>query len=156
PTRAARPRARMRLPVVGLAAAGGVLLSALLGALLAFGLSGGKALLPGGKAPPKSAEVPTSEPKPEPVPALPKAADFGPLFNGRDLADWEALPQQMGDWRVVNNILVGRGPAISHLFHKRVYADVHVRADLRINAEGNSGVFVRSAFGLGRSGGRSA
>jgi hypothetical protein len=77
------------------------------------------------------------------------ADGFVPLFNGRDLTGWKTHPDQPGDWRVENGILVGRGPR-SHLFSKRGdYENFHLRVEARINHLGNSGVYFRSEYGLG-------
>jgi uncharacterized protein (TIGR03067 family) len=71
------------------------------------------------------------------------------LFNGKDLTGWKTHPDQPGDWKVENGILIGRGPR-SHLFSERGdYQDFHLRVEARINALGNSGVYFRTEYGLG-------
>jgi uncharacterized protein (TIGR03067 family) len=82
--------------------------------------------------------------------AEPSAADgFVPLFNGRDLTGWKTHPDQPGDWRVEDGVLIGRGPR-SHLFSQRGdYEDFHLRVEAKINNRGNSGVYFRSENGLG-------
>ncbi|CAN5153252.1 hypothetical protein BH11PLA2_BH11PLA2_47090 [soil metagenome] len=63
------------------------------------------------------------------------------LFNGRDLTGWNSVPQSPGDWKVENGVLIGRGPDQAYLFSDRGdYRDFHLRAEARINAEGNSGI----------------
>src|SRR5262249_6607228 len=42
--------------------------------------------------------------------AVSSAADFVPLFNGKDLTGWKTHPDQPGDWKVENGVLIGRGP----------------------------------------------
>ena len=77
------------------------------------------------------------------------ADGFVSLFNGRDLAGWQTHPAQPDGWSVQGGILVGNGPSVSHLFTDRDdFTDVHVKADARINAAGNSGIYVRTNYGL--------
>ncbi|HTK77522.1 MAG TPA: family 16 glycoside hydrolase, partial [Gemmataceae bacterium] len=71
------------------------------------------------------------------------------LFNGHDLTGWQTHPDQPGDWRVENGVLIGRGPR-SHLFSERGnYENFHLRVEAQINNHGNSGVYFRSEYGLG-------
>jgi hypothetical protein len=83
--------------------------------------------------------------------APPKAvADDGfvPLFNGKDLTGWETHAAQPGDWQVKDGLLVGRG-GLSYLYSKRDdLQNVHVRLKARVTAGGNSGVIVRSTYGI--------
>ncbi|HKI19643.1 MAG TPA: DUF1080 domain-containing protein, partial [Isosphaeraceae bacterium] len=70
------------------------------------------------------------------------------LFNGKDLSGWRTHPQQPGNWRVKNGILIGSGPANSHLYTDRGnYGNFHLRLETRINEGGNSGVYFRAPFG---------
>src|SRR5205823_3780003 len=88
--------------------------------------------------------------------ALPaRAADkeapdgFKPLFNGKNLDGWKVYPNGTGRWKVEDGAIVGTGPA-SHLFTERGdFTDFHVRAEVLINHEGNSGLYVRTQFGPG-------
>ena len=76
------------------------------------------------------------------------ASEFVPLFNGKDLSGWKTHPSQPGQWRVQGGVLIGSGPAASHLYSVRDdYKDFHLRVEARINDGGNSGVYFRSAFG---------
>jgi len=71
---------------------------------------------------------------------------FVQLFNGKDLAGWKTHPDQPGGWAVRDGILFGRG---SHLFSERGdYQNFHLRAEARINADANGGVWFRAPFGL--------
>src|SRR5207248_4923691 len=110
-------------------------------AVLAIGLLAWAAW-PTKKTPPPPVTPPeTPAPPPGTPAAAPAPADAGwvPLFNGRDLTGWKRLPGQPGDWGVEDGVLVGRGPAVSHLFSERGgYTDVHVRAEARINHAGNA------------------
>jgi hypothetical protein len=75
--------------------------------------------------------------------------DWISIFNGRDLSGWEPYPQQMGDWRVEDGVLIGSGPDLSHLcFSRGNYRDLHLRAEVRVNEGGNGGVFVRATDSL--------
>src|SRR5205085_2533400 len=65
------------------------------------------------------------------------------LFNGKDLTGWKYHPHQPGDWKVENGVLIGSGRA-SFLFSDRGnYENFHLRAEVKMNKGGNSGVFFR-------------
>ena len=73
---------------------------------------------------------------------------FVPLFNGKDLAGWKTHPTQPGNWRVVDGVLTGSGPETSHLFSERGdFTDFRLAVEARINATGNSGVYLRGPPG---------
>jgi len=105
-----------------------------------------------------------------PVP-VPDEAGWVPLFNGQDLGGWRVATEAADDdaplppgttftaatgeaaettgWSVEDGLLVGRGPP-SHLFSPRGdFHDLELRASLRISDKGNSGLYVRTAFGPG-------
>ena len=76
-----------------------------------------------------------------------KDGAFVPLFNGKDLTGWKPDPKYPDDWKVENGVLVGRGPGKHHLYSERGdYTDFHIRANVRISAGGNSGIYFRSSF----------
>jgi hypothetical protein len=78
----------------------------------------------------------------------PDAAGWVQLFNGKDLTGWKTHPDQPGNWRVGDGVLIGSDKA-SHLFTERGdYANFHLRVEAMINPKGDSGVFFRSAFGF--------
>ncbi|MBX9622487.1 MAG: DUF1080 domain-containing protein, partial [Gemmataceae bacterium] len=78
----------------------------------------------------------------------PPGGGFESLFNGRDLAGWKTHPSQPKGWAVVDGVLVGKGPAVSHLYTDRDdFEDVHLRAEVMVNAGGNSGLYARTPFG---------
>jgi serine/threonine protein kinase len=82
-----------------------------------------------------------------PRPVLPTDG-FVALFNGKDLTGWKTHPKQPGNWRVENGILIGSGPAVSHLYTEReAFRDFYLRLEARINDKGNSGVYFRAPFG---------
>jgi uncharacterized protein (TIGR03067 family) len=66
------------------------------------------------------------------------------LFNGRDLAGWKTLPEQPGDWRVIDNILVGsKGPG--HLFSVRDdFQNFWLRAEVAISKGADADIYFRS------------
>jgi uncharacterized protein (TIGR03067 family) len=66
------------------------------------------------------------------------------LFNGKDLTGWKTLPEQPGDWRVIDNILVGsKGPG--HLFSVRDdFQNFWLRAEVAINKGADADVYFRS------------
>jgi hypothetical protein len=100
-------------------------------------------------------------------PPPPDAEESGwvPIFNGHDLSGWSVHPApganepgadepaadedvevtaRLGRWRVEDGVLVGRGPT-SHVYSPRGdYADVELRATVRISDGGNSGMYVRA------------
>ena len=76
-----------------------------------------------------------------------------PLFNGRDIAGWTAWgtegrltqTEAVRTWWVRDGILHGTG-GLSHLFSPRGdYQNFRVRAEVKINDQGNSGIFLRVA-----------
>jgi hypothetical protein len=82
---------------------------------------------------------------------------FVPLLNGRDIAGWTAwgmqgrlsLTETARTWWVRDGVLHGSG-GLSHLFSPRGdYRNFRVRAEVKINDRGNSGIFVRVAEGPG-------
>ena len=80
------------------------------------------------------------------LPATKEEAGFQPLFNGKDLTGWK-LAKAGPNWSVKDGILLAKGPGSGHLFTDRGnFTDVHVRVEARINAVGNSGVFVRAPY----------
>jgi serine/threonine protein kinase/formylglycine-generating enzyme required for sulfatase activity/Leucine-rich repeat (LRR) protein len=73
--------------------------------------------------------------------ASPDADGWVQLFNGRDLTGWNAGPGTLAAWQVEENVLIGRGPEQSYLYSERGdYKDFHLRAEAKINPEGNAGI----------------
>jgi hypothetical protein len=71
------------------------------------------------------------------------------LFNGKDLTGWKTHPDNPGEWKVEDGVLVGSGP-VSHLFSERGdYENFVYRAEAMINDKGNSGQYFRTQFGPG-------
>lgn len=70
---------------------------------------------------------------------------FTPLFNGRNLDGWRTDPGQDFGWSVLDGKLVGRARGYTHLFSLQDdFADVHLRARLRVLSGGNGGVGIRA------------
>jgi Domain of Unknown Function (DUF1080) len=70
---------------------------------------------------------------------------FVPLFNGRDLDGWEVRESKPGDkdkWSVKDNLLTAK-PGGGWIGTKQMYGDFILKVEWRINAGGNSGVFLR-------------
>ena len=70
---------------------------------------------------------------------------FSPLFNGRDLTEWEGDPRL---WRVESGVIVGSTDGVTidkntFLIHKRTFGDFHLKFQARLR-NGNSGVQFRS------------
>lgn len=69
------------------------------------------------------------------------------IFDGKSLDGWQA--SDGGMWKVEDGAIVGSG-ARSHLFSPRGdYKDFELRAKVKINDGGNSGMYFRVAFGAG-------
>jgi len=65
---------------------------------------------------------------------------YEPIFNGRDLTGWTARDD--AKWAVENGTLVGRdGPG--HIFWEGEVTDFEMRTFVRVNTNGNSGVYLR-------------
>ncbi len=74
--------------------------------------------------------------------------DWVQLFNGKDLTGWKTHPLGPGDWRVKEGAIVGRGNTSFLFSDKGDYANFHLRAEARINAAGDSGIFFRTPFNV--------
>jgi hypothetical protein len=72
-----------------------------------------------------------------------------PLFNGKDLTGWKIHPDQPGDWRVEQGVLVGHVTKPGHLFSKHGdYENFHFRVEAKISAGGDSGQHFRCEYGF--------
>ena len=66
---------------------------------------------------------------------------------------WKTHPDQPGNWRVEDGVLIG-SDKVSHLFTERGdYANFHLRVEAMINPKGDSGVFFRSDRAFARAAG---
>lgn len=70
------------------------------------------------------------------------------LFDGQRLTDWE--PSELPyNWTVEDGTIVGRGSR-SHLFYKGAeFENCEFKAEVQLNAGGNSGMYFRTEFGPG-------
>ncbi|HUR39456.1 MAG TPA: DUF1080 domain-containing protein, partial [Planctomycetota bacterium] len=72
------------------------------------------------------------------------AREGEPLFNGKDLANWEGDPAV---WSVDAGEIVGKGPQKRNqfLFHKTEYSDFRLTLEIKLVPHGaNSGIQIRS------------
>ena len=70
------------------------------------------------------------------------------MFDGKTLEGWKAN-EHPDSWKAIDGAIVGDGPA-SHLFWMvRECENCGFRADVKLNHGGNSGMYFRTAFGLG-------
>lgn len=82
------------------------------------------------------------------TPKKPKKDDWQPIFNGTTLEDWKAGDNPQS-WTVKDGAIKGDGPR-SHLFYmKEKCVNCEFKAEVRLNHTGNSGMYVRAAFGPG-------
>jgi hypothetical protein len=73
-----------------------------------------------------------------------KAADWTPLFNGKDLTGWK--PEGNAKWSVEDGCLVGiQGPncAPGDLFTEKEYGDYELRVTIKVQWPANSGIWFR-------------
>lgn len=107
-------------------------------------------------APPVEAKQTSTTPSASPTAVTTDDEDFIPLFNGRDLSGWKTHPASDRGWRVENGLLIGEDrnlPRGNYLFTERDdFTDVHIRAEVRINQAGNSGLIARASYAPGTSG----
>ena len=85
------------------------------------------------------------------VSVVPQSADgWVQLFNGKDLTGWKFHPDHSGHWEVKDGILRG-SKRHSHLFSQRGdYENFHLRAEVKINLGGDSGILFRAPLELVR------
>jgi Domain of Unknown Function (DUF1080)/Protein kinase domain len=78
----------------------------------------------------------------------PEGKDWVQLFNGADLTGWKTHPDQPGNWKVENGVLVASGPPLSHLISDRGdYRDFHIRLEANVSNIGDSGLYFRADSG---------
>lgn len=92
----------------------------------------------------------TIKPAIDPTRAAAAQETFGwvQLFNGKDLTGWKFHPDHFGHWEVKDGILRG-SKRQSYLFSERGdYANFHLRAEVKINLGGDSGIHFRAPLEL--------
>src|SRR4029453_18510888 len=78
------------------------------------------------------------------------AEDWAPLFNDKDLTDWDGFKQ---NWRVEQNQLIGSSEPNgikknTYLVSKKRYKDFELKFQVRLSGSAaNSGVQIRSDYG---------
>ncbi len=74
-----------------------------------------------------------------------KKDDSQPLFNGKNLEDWEG---NLDLWRVEDGMIVGDSKGLDHnefLATRKLYGDFELQLEFRLkNGEGNTGIQFRS------------
>src|SRR5262245_13623984 len=72
------------------------------------------------------------------------AADWKPLFNGKDTSGWKAIDGPMESWKVEDGILFCSGKGSGWLSTDAEYGDFDLELEFRVPKGGNSGVFLRA------------
>jgi hypothetical protein len=83
---------------------------------------------------------------PAPVTEKPDAQGWVQLFDGKALSGWTA--PDPGDWKIEDGVLVGRGKT-SHLLSPNTYTNLEFKVEVKLNHSGNSGMYIRAAYGKG-------
>ncbi|ULQ58380.1 DUF1080 domain-containing protein [Flavihumibacter rivuli] len=76
-----------------------------------------------------------------------KKKEFTPLFNGKDLSGWTAHGTEK--WYVQKGELVcesGPDKQYGYLSTNKTYKDFELHVEFKLEANGNSGVFIRSSI----------
>lgn len=74
--------------------------------------------------------------------------DWVQLFNGKDLAGWKSHATNPGNWSIKDGLLIGTRGNPGYLFSERGdFSNFHLRARVKLNARGDSGIFFRTSFG---------
>jgi len=76
----------------------------------------------------------------------PDAHGWYQLFDGKTLSGWTAPTP--GHWEVKDGVVAGTGPT-THLLSPLTYHNLEFRATVRLNHSGNSGMYIRAAYGPG-------
>lgn len=78
----------------------------------------------------------------QPVPRTPDPSGWIRLFDGKTLSGWKTFDP--GGWSIdAEGNLVGKGPR-SHLFSPNTYRNLEFKAEAKLNAKGNSGMYFRA------------
>lgn len=84
----------------------------------------------------------------DPLPQTPGQEGWISMFDGKTLDGWKAN-ENPESWKVVDGAIVGDGPR-SHLFWMvRECGNCEFKAEVKLNHSGNSGMYVRAAWGPG-------
>ena len=71
---------------------------------------------------------------------------FTPLFNGKTLEGWVTESGDLRNWKVVDGAITCNGNADYLYTDRDDFADFHLKAEVRINEVGNSGVYFRAGM----------
>ncbi len=73
-------------------------------------------------------------------------AEWQPLFNGKDLSGWKKVGKEQ--WEVVDGVIFGQGitDEYGYLATEKSYRDFHLSLRFKCEADGNSGVYIHTAF----------
>ena len=68
------------------------------------------------------------------------------LFNGKDLSGWRKVGNEQ--WEVVDGAIFGQGitKEYGYLATEKSYRDFHLSLQFKCEADGNSGVYIHTAF----------
>ena len=72
------------------------------------------------------------------------AAEWKPLFNGKDLSGWKVIGGSPTAWKVEDGLLYCGGGGGSWLATTDEYANFELELEFRLPEGGNSGVFLRT------------
>jgi hypothetical protein len=75
---------------------------------------------------------------------MPTTEGFTPLFDGKDLTGWAVAGGGTGLWRIEDGAMTCTGPQDHLLTTRNDFGDFHLRAEVKINANGNSGIYFRA------------
>jgi hypothetical protein len=70
--------------------------------------------------------------------------DFTRLFDGSSLKGWTRVGGNAENWTAAGGLLVTKGDGGGWLSTAEEYADFHLKLEYKLQAGGNSGVFIRS------------
>lgn len=78
--------------------------------------------------------------------AAQNAAGWTPLFNGKDLTGWNKIGDE--SWTVEEGVIYGKGVTdeYGYLATEKEYQDFHLSLRFKCEADGNSGVYLHTAF----------
>jgi hypothetical protein len=72
------------------------------------------------------------------------AGEWTALFNGKDLAGWQAVGGPAASWKVEDGLLYCSGGGGGWLSTSREYSNFEIELEFRVPPGGNSGVFLRA------------
>jgi hypothetical protein len=75
----------------------------------------------------------------------PTAEGFTSLFDGKDLTGWAAAEGGTGMLTIEDGALTCTGPRDHLLTTRNDFGDFHLRAEVKINGNGNSGIYFRAS-----------